>query len=196
MTTLQTEDTRTAESLIRAMQSGAGSPCESCRAPLSQGDVLGSIAMGFQNALRCVPCLAVALGNEEQTLRTGLMAYFQHRECFREAWAWAQGGTGAPAALLAKASEDSHGSPTVFISIEDNRDASLRVATSWDAGDMGCGDLVLELRLRLQALQPGQVFKLTARDAGAPEDLPAWCRLTGHTLLRAQHPDYWIQRKD
>jgi tRNA 2-thiouridine synthesizing protein A len=61
---------------------------------------------------------------------------------------------------------------------------------------MGCGDLVLELRLRLQAMQPGQLMKLCARDPGAPQDLPAWCRLTGHTLLRAEHPTYWIKRKE
>jgi tRNA 2-thiouridine synthesizing protein A len=72
----------------------------------------------------------------------------------------------------------------------------VRADAEWDAGDMGCGDLVLELRLRLQALRPGQLFKLSARDPGAPQDLPAWCRLTGHTLRRAEHPTYWIQRKE
>jgi TusA-related sulfurtransferase len=61
---------------------------------------------------------------------------------------------------------------------------------------MGCGDLVLELRLRLQAMQPGQIIKLCARDPGAPHDLPAWSRLTGHLLLRAEHPNYWIKRKE
>ena len=66
----------------------------------------------------------------------------------------------------------------------------------WNAGDMGCGELVLELRLRLEAMSSGQIFKLCARDAGAPEDLPAWCRLTGHCLLRAEPPTYWIQRKE
>jgi len=68
--------------------------------------------------------------------------------------------------------------------------------TVWDAGDMGCADLVLELRLRLRAMQPGQIIKLCARDPGAPHDLPAWSRLTGHLLLRAEHPNYWIKRKE
>lgn len=66
----------------------------------------------------------------------------------------------------------------------------------WDAGAMGCGDLVMELRTRLLAMRPGQVLRLSARDPGAPEDLPAWCRLTGHGLLAARHPLYWIRRKD
>ncbi|HMH50967.1 MAG TPA: sulfurtransferase TusA family protein [Candidatus Acidoferrum sp.] len=64
----------------------------------------------------------------------------------------------------------------------------------WDAGDLGCGELVLELRLRLSAMRPGQVLRLTSRDLGAPEDLPAWCRMTGHTLVSQQHPVYLIRR--
>jgi len=64
-----------------------------------------------------------------------------------------------------------------------------------DVGDKGCGEIVMELRIVMQPLAPGQVLKLTARDAGAPEDLPSWCRMTGHTLLAANHPEYWIQKK-
>jgi tRNA 2-thiouridine synthesizing protein A len=66
----------------------------------------------------------------------------------------------------------------------------------WDAGDLGCGDLVLRLRFRMQELSPGQVLRLVALDPGAPADLPAWCRLTGHRLLSAEHPVYLIRRKE
>ena len=62
----------------------------------------------------------------------------------------------------------------------------------WDAGDKGCGDLLVELRRRLAALGPGRTIKVTARDSGAVEDLPAWCRLTGHTLVLASPPTYLI----
>ena len=66
----------------------------------------------------------------------------------------------------------------------------------WDAGTMGCGELLLMLRGRLQTMRAGQVLKLTAQDPGAKEDLAAWCRLTGHKLISANHPEYWIQRKE
>jgi tRNA 2-thiouridine synthesizing protein A len=66
----------------------------------------------------------------------------------------------------------------------------------WDAGDMGCGDLVLELRGRVEVLGPGRLLRLTARDPGAPVDIPAWCRMTGHALVSAQHPIYLIRRKE
>jgi len=66
----------------------------------------------------------------------------------------------------------------------------------WDAGDRGCGELVLELRLRLDGMAPGRILKLIARDSGAPADIPAWCRMTGHTLVAEQHPVYRIRRKE
>jgi len=65
----------------------------------------------------------------------------------------------------------------------------------WDAGDLACGDLLLQLRMRLRSLEPGTVVVLTARDRGAVEDIPAWCGLTGHRLLSQDHPVYRIQRK-
>jgi tRNA 2-thiouridine synthesizing protein A len=65
----------------------------------------------------------------------------------------------------------------------------------WDAGDMGCGDLVLELHYRIARLEPGQVLKVTALDPGAPADMPAWCGLTGHALVSAVPPVYFIRRK-
>jgi tRNA 2-thiouridine synthesizing protein A len=70
------------------------------------------------------------------------------------------------------------------------------VAAEWDAGQLGCGDLVLQLWQRMDALGPGQVLRLVALDLGAPADLPAWCRLTGHVLLAADHPVYFIRRKE
>lgn len=66
----------------------------------------------------------------------------------------------------------------------------------WDAGDLNCGPLVLELRARLKAM-PGRVLKVTARDTSAPEDLAAWCRVTGNTLLKhdpCSH-SFWIRSR-
>ncbi len=65
----------------------------------------------------------------------------------------------------------------------------------WDAGEMGCGELILKLNVRLRKMQPTQVLHLTALDTGAIADIPAWCKMTRHTLVRAEHPDYWIGRR-
>lgn len=66
----------------------------------------------------------------------------------------------------------------------------------WNAGDLACGELVLELRRRVRAA-PGQVFKIVALDPGAPADLPAWCGMTGHQLIAQDlgAKTYWIRAK-
>jgi tRNA 2-thiouridine synthesizing protein A len=66
---------------------------------------------------------------------------------------------------------------------------------AWDAGDLGCGEIIIALRARVLALPPGSLLEVTARDLGAPADLPSWCRLTGHELVKAEHPVYLIRRR-
>jgi tRNA 2-thiouridine synthesizing protein A len=73
---------------------------------------------------------------------------------------------------------------------------SIEIADIWDAGAMGCGELIIHLRGRVRALPPGGVLRLIAHDPGVIEDLPAWCRLTGHSLVAAEHPVYHIRRKE
>jgi tRNA 2-thiouridine synthesizing protein A len=70
------------------------------------------------------------------------------------------------------------------------------VDDEWDAGELGCGELVLALRGRMLAMEPGRVLRLIALDPGAPADIPAWCRLTGHRLLDHHHPVYLIRREE
>jgi len=69
------------------------------------------------------------------------------------------------------------------------------IAVEWNAGALACGDLVLELRERLGAMRPGEVLRVVAVDPGAPADLPAWCRMTGHRLVASEHPVYLIRRR-
>jgi tRNA 2-thiouridine synthesizing protein A len=74
--------------------------------------------------------------------------------------------------------------------------APIRADAEWDAGDLGCGQLVLDLRNRLKAM-PGDVLKVIALDPGASEDLPAWCRLTRNELLHhdAAEKSFWIRSR-
>ena len=65
-----------------------------------------------------------------------------------------------------------------------------------DVGDTLCGELALLLRAELRKLEPGQVLRVVARDPAAPQDIPAWCEMTGNPLIRVDHPNYWIRRKD
>ncbi len=55
----------------------------------------------------------------------------------------------------------------------------------WDAGDLGCGHLLIELRRRLRAM-PGCILPLVALDPGAVEDIPSYCRITRNELVRME----------
>ncbi len=66
----------------------------------------------------------------------------------------------------------------------------------YDSVDQGCGDFIMDLRGVMRGLPPGSVLMIASRDAGAPVEIPAWCRMTGHSLLDALPPFYLVRRRD
>ena len=73
---------------------------------------------------------------------------------------------------------------------------ALEIASYWEAGETGCGALIVGLKREIEQIQAGELLQITAHDAGARADLPAWCRMTGHTLVAANHPTYVLRKKD
>ncbi len=178
--------------------------CAGCNAAICGHEALMSITMGFKDAPRCWSCLASALGYEKDSLRDHIFSYIRHRSCHYEGWRWASREEGfesekLPSCLWSAASagnnEQAWKIQNPVVSETPIPDVSPDHDSEWDAGNMGCGDLVLELRNKMNALKPGQILKLRATDSGAPEDLPAWCRMTGHKLVGFHHPVYLIKRK-
>jgi TusA-related sulfurtransferase/uncharacterized OsmC-like protein len=63
-------------------------------------------------------------------------------------------------------------------------DADLVPDATCDGGDLDCGSgLLLIIRQAMQPLPPGGILEVRSREISVKEDLPAWCRLVGHTLL-------------
>lgn len=177
-----------------------GSLCSDCKAPLCNHETLMSLVVGYQDAPRCLPCLARAMDQGWEEVRDYLLGYIMNRPCRRAGWLWANREEGAQPAELPSCLW-----PTPAVTLKDLKSMTISPDSpapnlvpdaEWDAGDMGCGELVMGLRTRLQPMTPGQILKLIATDAGMPEDLPAWCRLTGHKLVFCNHPEYWIQRRE
>jgi TusA-related sulfurtransferase/uncharacterized OsmC-like protein len=53
-----------------------------------------------------------------------------------------------------------------------------------EGGDMDCGSgLLLVIRDALRAVPSGGVLEVRSREGSVREDLPAWCRMTGHAFL-------------
>ncbi len=187
--------------LLGELDRHTSAACTCCDRRLCGHEVLFSVASGIKDSPRCLECLAEGLQRSVGELREQIASYIQSRDCYRKAWDIACDRENQPRSArpdcLWSDKRCSNGTPAPPIA-EANPALTheQEPEASWDAGDMGCGELVLALRIRLNALPGGAVLKVTARDPAAPEDLPAWCRLTGHRLLRSEHPDYYIQRKE
>lgn len=69
------------------------------------------------------------------------------------------------------------------------------ISMTWDAGDMGCGELIMLLAKKIKPLSQGAYFEIIARDVGGVEDLPAWARMTGNNLVFCEPPRYIFKRK-
>lgn len=68
----------------------------------------------------------------------------------------------------------------------------------YDAGPTGCGELIMNLFLTMKKMSPQQIIEVVSYDPGARQDIPAWCRLQGQTLLgridRGNINHYYIQK--
>jgi tRNA 2-thiouridine synthesizing protein A len=183
-----------AENLVADVARLRGRECPGCGRALDGRHVLASIWLGFRDSPRCAPCLADAVGRPAAGFLEEVRAALFRRDCFREAWETIldrepRGVAAGVATGVVSSAAPGPAAPVVVVPPD------APPAAVYDAGDLGCGDLVLELRIRLRALPPGATLAVRALDPGAPLDLPAWCGLTGHALVSARHPDYLIRRK-
>jgi len=190
------EDERT-EALIDDVRNLRGRACKLCSFVLCGHQAVISIVMGFKNEPHCISCLAKNLGNPLKAFRERIFQYVKRHECFLNGWMISSDmeesrNKERPECLwdLKQEEEFSTNEVDQRLSVDDDT-----FDCEWDAGDMSCGDLVLELRLRLNNMNSGEVVKVRATDSGAPEDIPAWCGLTKHGLKHCQPPHYWIKRR-
>lgn len=53
-----------------------------------------------------------------------------------------------------------------------------------DARNLLCPLPVIRTQERVAALQPGDTLEVHCTDPGALHDIPAWCRIHGHSVAR------------
>lgn len=180
--------------LQAALSATMGTACHACGDPVCGHDVLLALLLGYRDTPCCHACLARDTGQPPAELCERTLSWVMADDRYLRTWLWASRTEHDddllrptclwPAVARAPQAAQTPASGT-----------TMAADVHWDAGDLGCGELVLELRQRMRAMAPGQVLALRATDPGAPLDIPAWCDLTGHALLRAAHPDYLLRRK-
>lgn len=190
-------DARTA-ALRERVAAVVGRPCRGCGSTLCGHGAVLAVLLGYRHAPRCSVCIAAELGEPPPALAARALEWITRRDCFLHVWREASAAEGAPdpdrpPCHFAAAPAVSGVAPTSDPAPA--RPAASAAEASYDAGDLGCGDLVLELRARLRELPPGGILHLVARDPAAPVDLPAWCGLTGHHLDSSDHPHYVLRRR-
>ena len=59
-----------------------------------------------------------------------------------------------------------------------------QIAGTLDAGAENCGRLIQLVAGTMQPVVAGEALRVVAYDPSALVDLPAWCRMLGHRLVR------------
>lgn len=82
-----------------------------------------------------------------------------------------------------------------------NELARLAPSRIFDGGDLDCGSgLALLIREHMLKVPPGQVLEMISREPTVADDLPPWCRLSGHDFLGSLPGDtgvrYFLRRGD
>ena len=65
-------------------------------------------------------------------------------------------------------------------------DTTLTADMELDCSGMLCPMPVIKTAKAIKGIEVGQVLKMIATDAGAPSDIQAWSRQTGHALLESR----------
>ncbi len=201
MTAAVDDEVETSSALERALALLQGSDCKRCGKHLCGHEYVLAVLLGTRHTPRCRDCTASEMNEAAPALSERALQWILRRDCYKEAWraASAEEGFGRvdrPQCLFSSSpSEDPAASDLMTEHCTEGAAKEPPHDTSLDAGNLGCGDLVLRLRNEMKQLAPGTVVLVTALDPAAPIDLPAWCGLVGHTLLHQSHPRYWIQRK-
>ena len=65
-------------------------------------------------------------------------------------------------------------------------ETTLTADMELDCSGMLCPMPVIKTAKAIKGIEVGQVLKMIATDAGAPLDMQAWSRQTGHALLESR----------
>ena len=78
-------------------------------------------------------------------------------------------------------------------------DNEIKVDSVVDVSGLTCPMPIVKLKKGIELLESGQVLELHVTDKGSLNDLPAWSKSAGHTILKTEQDDkiikFWIEKK-
>lgn len=76
--------------------------------------------------------------------------------------------------------------------------SDIQVDSVLDCTGLLCPIPVVKTSKAIKEVEVGQVLKMIATDPGAPPDMDAWCRQTGHEMVDSKTEDgqfiFWFRR--
>jgi CoA-disulfide reductase len=86
----------------------------------------------------------------------------------------------------------------VAVKVETEKE-DIKVDSLIDVAGLTCPMPIIKLKKGIDSIGSGQVIELQATDKGALNDLPAWARNAGHTILNTEQDGplikFWVQKK-
>jgi tRNA 2-thiouridine synthesizing protein A len=77
---------------------------------------------------------------------------------------------------------------------------SSKTTRTIDTSGQCCPVPLIETNRAIKTMQPGEVLEVISTDIGSRMDIPAWCKRTGHELLRAEEEGetfrYFVRKRD
>jgi tRNA 2-thiouridine synthesizing protein A len=61
-----------------------------------------------------------------------------------------------------------------------------------DAKGLLCPMPVIKTQNKIKELQPGDILEVVSTDPGVSQDIPAWCRINGHRIIKILESTYEI----
>ena len=65
----------------------------------------------------------------------------------------------------------------------------MRADKSLDCVGLYCPMPIVKTAEKIKELKPGEVLEVVADDKGIKQDMPAWCKATGHECLGMEEKD-------
>ena len=59
----------------------------------------------------------------------------------------------------------------------------MKADSTLDCFGLLCPMPIVKTAAKMRELEPGQVLEIVSTDEGIKEDMPAWCKATGHEFL-------------